>query len=404
MVLVYLKNWNFLLLFETIVVGPWSALIVNPRGFIMENGSFQTMHLSHLEFESETNQLITSEDISRIPLPNDFNMRRETFVTSNEISSSVETLLNQNEDMMARLKVTLRRLALVENENLEHRREAYELQQTNKTFADQLLIWKEKEKVWKEKNSQLDEENAGLQSQLIHLDDVVNRNLRLSKYYNKVKTQIRPYIKQLKGYSNSLHEHIGHLNKELNLKELEVRKFGEQLAGLKTQVENQIDFYEKNQNVLVIQFEQERERLKDELKTYKELYASVNEKAQALDESIINANYLENKLIALQRIHEDSAKSAQENANNLKQALIAQNEELSTLKMQNQELNSENELLKMKITELETKLFNHYEQLQSTRFLTINKTQENERLLQMNQSLEKLNLELSEKLNQICKK
>ncbi len=391
-------------LFETIVVGPWSALIVNPRGFIMENGSFQTMHLSHLEFEAETNQLITSEDISRIPLPNDFNLRKESFVTSNEISSSVETLLNQNEDMMARLKVTLRRLALVENENLEHRRGVYELQQTNKSFADQLLIWKEKEKVWKEKNSQLDNENAELQSQLIHLDDVVNRNLRLSKYYNKVKTQIRPYIKQLKGYSNSLHEHIVHLNKELNLKELEVRKFGEQLAGLKTQVENQIDFYEKNQNVLVIQFEQERERLKDELQTYKELYTAVNEKAQALDESIINANYLENKLIALQRIHEDTSKNAQEHANSLKQSLIAQNEELSTLKMQNQELNAENDLLKTKLNEMEAKLFNHYEQLQSTRFLTINKTQENERLLQMNQSLEKLNLELSEKLNQICQK
>ena len=370
----------------------------------MENGSFQTMHLSHLEFEAETNQLITSEDISRIPLPNDFNLRKESFVTSNEISSSVETLLNQNEDMMARLKVTLRRLALVENENLEHRRGVYELQQTNKSFADQLLIWKEKEKVWKEKNSQLDNENAELQSQLIHLDDVVNRNLRLSKYYNKVKTQIRPYIKQLKGYSNSLHEHIVHLNKELNLKELEVRKFGEQLAGLKTQVENQIDFYEKNQNVLVIQFEQERERLKDELQTYKELYTAVNEKAQALDESIINANYLENKLIALQRIHEDTSKNAQEHANSLKQSLIAQNEELSTLKMQNQELNAENDLLKTKLNEMEAKLFNHYEQLQSTRFLTINKTQENERLLQMNQSLEKLNLELSEKLNQICQK
>src|SRR5690242_19027163 len=81
-------------------------------------------------------EIPTRLDVSNLPLP----ILR---------SGSVEALIAQNEDLMARLSVTLRRMSIMEEDANRLKTEKDLAEQQTRNVADQILLHENKDEYWK---------------------------------------------------------------------------------------------------------------------------------------------------------------------------------------------------------------------------------------------------------------
>jgi hypothetical protein len=80
-----------------------------------------------------------------------------TFSPELRKSNTVEALIAQNEDVTARLKIALRRMQMLEDENAQLQQDLTATKIAHSSTSDQMLVWKEKEKIWKERNEKAEE-------------------------------------------------------------------------------------------------------------------------------------------------------------------------------------------------------------------------------------------------------
>lgn len=357
----------------------------------MENGSFQTLKLSHLNFSDlEDITLPGSEKIHAAP---------ETSFPAVTRSSTVEALISQNEDLMARLKVSMRKLNLLEEENSEITKQNEGLSQNLSILNDQMLVWKEKENFWKTKNDQVLRELDVFKARFPDLVRMEQRLERLTRYQEKVKTHIKPYVQDLKTYAQGLHEQIQGLTMELEQRETDIAELKRNLIGEKEKTEKNIAYYEKLQNQLVHEFENERALMTSEIASLRELNVALEEKAQLLDRALMRQDELENTVIALRRSKEEMIENhSQELADlrhqNSENLLLAQR-----LRIENDDQGQKLELAHEQIEKLSAAKNDLDAQMESMRFMWSQKSEENEKLKLAMASLEKINLELSQKLS-----
>jgi chromosome segregation ATPase len=148
----------------------------------------------------------------------------------NEIlkSSTVENLISQNDDLMARLKVSLRRLAIIENENLKLKEECQKYSQRHENMADQILLSQERDRAWKQKIEHFEKQKDVAVEKTNKLT-AQNRNFRAEldryhKYHDRIKNQIKPYIAQLKDFARTLQEKNQNLERDLAKRETQTEQ------------------------------------------------------------------------------------------------------------------------------------------------------------------------------------
>lgn len=372
----------------------------------MEDGSFQNLNLQHLDFASDV-----QEDFQEVPMT-PRNQRHEHAILNYKVattkesmnkSASVQTLFAQNEDLMARLKVTIQRLNSTEEENQTLNEEFNDLRKSFSALSDQMLVWKEKERIWKEKNSHLESEVNAFNKRFPDYKNMEARIERYQRYQEKVKNQIKPYVQQLKGYAQSLHEQILGLNREIEFKESNISDLKHQIMAVKEKLEMQIQFYEINQNDLVSNFEKERSSLLAEIRSLNESNQALEMKAQKLDRSLERQDELENLVVALRRSKEEFQSSVETELETTKMLSSEQKASLQEKDLMIEDLKKNLESLKDKMSMTENKKDELQEQLTSLRYMWTSKSEENEKLKISMASLEKINLELSNKLNNLRK-
>lgn len=380
----------------------------------MENGSFQHLNLAHLNFDELNGEIAhpdqdPADEMVMAPLKKSHQKHSHQVLEFQEVpqdlrkSSTVETLISQNEDLMARLKVTLRRMTQLEDQNKAFSSELENVKQSYTSVSDQMLIWKEKERLWKERNEKLETEIQGFKARFPDYMRMEVQIERLQRYQEKVKTTIKPYVQQLKDYGQSLHVQIQGLNRQLELKETEISEAKHKATGLKEQLNEQARFYEMSQNDLIGQFEKSKESMLSDIRALSESNVALEQKAQNLDRALERQDELENLVIALRRNKEDFQSEVQaelqqlrEQNRDLKQTLVEKEMAHQDLQQERENLRTETRLLLSRREELE-------EQLTSLRYMWTSKCEENEKLKISQASLEKLNLELSTKLNDLRK-
>lgn len=106
---------------------------------------------------------------------------------------------------MARLKVTLRRLSTLEIEN-QKLLEIYQKSHLNQSVVtDQMLVFKEKDQILKNKINLLERDKEKLSFINQSLEKTVSKTKidleRYKRYREKVRTQVKPYLNELKEYS-----------------------------------------------------------------------------------------------------------------------------------------------------------------------------------------------------------
>lgn len=369
----------------------------------METESFQTAKLGHLDFTQETPQ------VGHIPLPDELPKRNDLSHLPKEIlkSTTVENLISQNEDLMARLKVSLRRLSILENENQKLTDEANKARLSQSSIADQLLVLKEKDGIWKQKIDQLEREKEIQTEKLRALQDRLQTTsaelARHLKYHERIKSQVKPYISQLKEYSKTQDLKIKEIESSLTQKEAQLRDLRHQIIEVTKNSRYQVETSEKKAQEMVQFYEDQILSLQREVQMLHAVQEELELKSLKLHSALERQDELENEVVTLRRSKEDLKERLEKEIHRLQ-------ERQSELTRQNQKLGVEHADLQIRVVEdqekiqrLEKENFQFQEQLESLRFMWNAKNEEHEKLKAAASALERLNLELSQKLNEVRK-
>nr|BFD59735.1 hypothetical protein CKG001_18420 [Bdellovibrio sp. CKG001]BFD63099.1 hypothetical protein BdHM001_17800 [Bdellovibrio sp. HM001]BFD66978.1 hypothetical protein HAGR004_20000 [Bdellovibrio sp. HAGR004] len=371
----------------------------------METDSFQTAKLGHLDFDSTRDQ----KSVGQIPLPDEMPRQNDFSHLPKEIlkSSTVENLISQNEDLMARLKVTLRRLSLLETENQRFSEEANKARLSQSSVADQILVWKEKDNIWRQKVDQLEREKEVQGEKVRALTEKV-RNMttelaRHAKYHERIKTQVKPYISQLKEYSRTQDLRLQELESDYAHKEALLRDLRHQIIEVTKNSRYQVEASEKKAQEMVQFYEEQIERMNKELAMLHQTQEELEVKSIKLHAALERQDTLENEVVTLRRTKEEIK-------DRLEKEIERQQERISELSRQNQKLGVEHADLQVRVMEDQEKIqklekdnYQAQEQLESLRYMWTAKNEENEKLKVAAAALERLNLELSQKLNELRK-
>lgn len=316
----------------------------------------------------------------------------------NQSNTALDQMINQNEDLQARLNMSLKKIAQLENhnQNIENNLKKFEVER--QSFNDRLNLLREKETILRSKLKEFDEiklTNSNLQ---ISIDEKNRQIDRYKKYADKMQNQVRPYIKNLKDYISSLifqnesqTQQIASFDQKIKNLQVDLERAHEQLMIQKIQ-------NEQNQVQFVNQWQTEKENHLMEIEYLKNKSSELETKVQRLDQTLAREDELENLVISLNR--EIKNKTIKQNEELEKQTLLIQ--ELRAARIDNSiEIESLKENLKNSILQTsQSELILSELQKQNAEFKNIikEKTDEITSLKQNHGSLEKLNHELNSRL------
>ncbi len=336
----------------------------------MEKGSFQPsrppVHASQIDEKVKSipipTQLPKSLDISDIP-------------PAALRSATIETLISQNEDLMARLSVALRKTNDLEQKVADLEEERKSLRSRFETLKDQFLVLKEKDRSATQRVLEQHDENINLKHQahkLEHLykdlyqqaEGLKNRVARLERYRARLKKALPPIHARAKA-ANRLEREIVTIKTDLSIKHMQ-----------------SINGYEAKLNEARAEIENLKPKALERDKIYEELM-------QVQNDAIFNERQFEQ----IRRELTESVEQLQsENASlrtEIKELLVDRESKIQELTRLNNEvphLQSRNQAL--------------VEQVESLQALWNHKEQEYQQLAQKNQALQKLNQSLSVSMNQ----
>lgn len=369
----------------------------------METESFKSAKLGHLDFKQE------STSVTGIPLPDELPKRMDLSHLPKDIlkSSTIENLISQNEDLMARLKVSLRRMSILETENQRLTEEANKARLSQTSISDQLLVLKEKDGMWKQKIDQLEKEKE-IQGEKVkayqqRMEYTSAELARYIKYHDRIKNQVKPYISQLKEYSKTQEIKIREIEGSLANKEAQLRDLRHQMIEVTKNSRYQVEASEKKAHEMIQFYEQQIEGLQREVQILHKVQEELEIKSIKLHAALERQDILENEVVTLRRSKDELVARFDREIQN-------QQERMSELIRQNQKLGVEHADLQVRVVEdsetikkIQKENFQLTEQLESLRFMWNAKNDEHEKLKSAASALERLNLELSQKLNEMRK-
>ncbi len=288
-------------------------------------------------------------------------------------SSTVEALIAQNEDLSARLKVSLRKLSVLETEKEKLSNQLESLRQQFNLLDDQIQILQEKDASWKKKWDQILKEREGQEHRILHLQQLLENaataEARFRKYQEKIKTQVKPYVQSLKSFC----EEIKIQNQQLQSKADEKEPLCNNLQFQILEVHESWNQFKQNQEqrlqTTIRSSETAQQNLQTLLQDLTDKNASLARRNFQLENAQNQVNELENQVIALQR----------------------NNEILQT------EASAKNDAVELRKS-LERTTQDQLEQIDNLRRLWKSKDEEAQQYKLRFQALEKLNLELSKAL------
>ena len=320
-------------------------------------------------------------------------------------SSSIESLISQNEDLMARLKVTIRRLSLLEAENQRLAEESQKAKLGQNASQDQLLVLKEKDRMWRAKAEQAERERDIIKEKSLHLETAFRRLQseveRYKKYHERIKNQVKPYVAQIKEYSRSLEQKNQTLESQHARNEALIRDLRHQMGEVTKHARLQVDNQEARLQELTAFYEEQLKTAQKQLSQMGELQAELEVKTTRLNKALEQADTFENEVINLRRHNEEMKARLEADISRLQSRQ-------SELTRQNQKLGMEHSDLQIRVMEDQTKIQKMQQdnddlqqQIESLRYMWTQKNEETERLKAALQSMERLNIDLSAKINQL---
>lgn len=297
-------------------------------------------------------------------------------------SQALDSLINQNEDLMARLRASTKRTGALEDQLDQQSNQIAQLKHETNRLREEILILNEKEALYRDrtdgaisKNSDLKEENQKL---LFRLEKVERAFRRLFKYREKIRVAL-PDLKVFRTKALRHQEMNDHLK-------LQVSELTQRLQRIHTEVT-------EAQTRLVEDYESQLADLNLHLSEATELNKD-------RDDLALQNIQLENRSVELERqLLNTKSMYSQENA--------VLKTDLEQFRRQAKELMVACETQKAQISEkiyeaneLKDENSKYFDQVESLQVLWKEKQNELERSEEKNRSLQKLNQDISIKLNE----
>lgn len=381
------------------------------------------------------------EDLRSIPLPNQIpqapavpltsTLNRRSFEFSEPIqppspqensaskSRAMQTLLSQNQDLMARLTVSLKRNIELE-QKIDSQEEVYH------SITSQYDILKDQSAVYLEKNKHLEFENQRLfdqasgsekrfaelysayQDKVNYIQKISYRLHRYLQYRKRIKGYIRPFISGLKNEIVNLRNQILVIN-EQGLKQLELitdlkKKYSDALDRIQA-INNQ---NEKTQMDLtqyhVTRYQgvsSELETLKVEAESLRTQNADFKSSLETLKE---NEAALSNKAIFFERKYSDLKNEFEQISQEFIQQKTQDNTRMTTLELQLKEITSYYTKTAEQKASIENENRQMNDQLQSLQLIYQDNMAKIDDLNRKNSAQDQINKELSQSLLESRKK
>ena len=220
-------------------------------------------------------------------------------------SGTVETLIGQNEDLMARLKVNIRRNSMLEQRILQQDETIQEISNLNNSLVAQLQVTQEKDRILREKSRGFDMRQNELEEEIellkVKLAAAEDRSFELhaglefeNAYRRRVRRWVRPAMDQLRT-RNTL------LDRELNARNLELSELRSRFADTISHMQTQQRVHSSDQMQLVDQYESRMRATEAELTRLRAESKLLRDKSVRLDEAVSAKAEIENRNIALER-------------------------------------------------------------------------------------------------------
>lgn len=349
---------------------------------------------------------IMDEEVSHIPTPNQIPAPVHLQQIPGHVlrSGAIEALASQNEDLVARLSVALRRAALLENQiaDLEHQQSV--LNHHLNIAHDQVLVLQEKDRCLVEKTSaQESAANAILgQMQLLetqYAELYVTSRERVQRLSEKSDTLERENLRYFK-YRKNLKRALKVFRQRARRDEEAMHELKNRLSEAVVRIQQMAKEADANQFQLVETYEQTLREAHERLADLERQNLAYAEKAKAFDELLDRSIVIENQLIEKTRAHNEhqataAAESAQLQLDNseLRTQVKTQLMSLENLKNQVAYLNQVESVSRSEVKQLT-------DQVETLQLLWQEGQTKQEKLAVKNQAMQKLNQQLSTTINQ----
>lgn len=335
----------------------------------------------------------------------DFKMSQRSNSIPLEIikSTTVESLLSQNEDLMARLKVTLRRLSILEVENQKIQQESQRTSNHYNVMSDQIMILKEKENNWRVRFEDLEVTHSMLQEKNILLLNSVTQlqteTERYKKYHEKIKTTVKPFIQDLKSKLTFVEKNYETLEKKLSLKEAQLRDVRAQIGEVTKNSQEQIEIMHKKNSEAFNYYETQIQQLSEELRSQLEMNKTLEQKSLRLHQALEKQDELENEVIFLTRHKEEIKIKLESEILRLQEKNNEFHRQLTKFEYENTDLGEKIISEETRAKKLQKENADLTQQIDNLRFMWNAKNQETDSLKSAMTALEALNVSLSQKIS-----
>ena len=335
-----------------------------------------------------------SRDIStRVALPNDVPRPPDFSSLPPSIlhSGTVETLIAINDDLMARLKINIRRNSVLEGQILELEKIQDEITHQNHSLVQQLEVVQEKGV----RTDQLSQRVVKLEGERRALVAQVRSGLN---YRRRVGKWVAPTIKRLKQELGHERVNTQRLQAQLENREAQLSDTRARMHEAVTHIQNQDKIFSKDQAKIVEQYESRQKQLEKEIERMTGEMKIFKDKASRMDAAVSAKADSQNHVISLERrnqelesrLHHDIAKVQSETTTYRQEAKRLTIDNLEIHRKLNEKMN----LLETQTQSLE-RLQDQFESLQSL-YLDAQRQLEGSRMAQEN--LNRLNHELTRQL------
>lgn len=367
----------------------------------MKDGSFD-QHLSDIDFEEDF-EIRKTPLPSEIPAPIQLNALPESLGKSGVI----EALMSQNDDLMSRLGVALRRIAQLEDLVTGTETENKNLQAKYESLKDQVLVFKEKARLISERknNEEFDFNSLKEQLQIMEIryselyqnqqakeakwlsenSKQAAENSRLNRYRNRILRVARSLQSKHKTLAASQRA----LTEKASQKESLYETMKTHLLEATEHIQKQKQEYDQELNALKSQFEASQ-TLVQKLTLEKEELEAVSE----------NNVRLENEIVLHERKFEDYQLKTSTEITDLQSSMARYRNEAKELALTIETQQSEIEEKSQIIGDLNKESFALKEQVENLQALWKEQQRKLEKHIEKNTSLQKLNQELSLAINQ----
>ncbi len=315
-------------------------------------------------------------------------------------TNAMDTLIEQNQELQARLNLSLKKQESLERQLVDQIEAFKKVQRDSQSFEDRLALLREKEFLLKGKLEHLELQDTELNKLRGVLTTKESQLVRFKKYADKMRQQIRPYLKNLKEYIQGQSLRIQNLEALIHERDQFIKKIHLDNEYKSAELHSAQQFYEENQNQLFVQWSKEKQKLSTEIEVLQAQLQEASSKIEKHQHLVAREDELENLLIAQSRVHSDELKSAHEENESLKlevqnsQSQILQlNKSLDLQRLESDTKQSQIDILKLKLDSSE-------KQIETLRILwrernPIAPSRDEE---QVNNTYEKLKADLSENL------